>query len=676
MHSVAPAPVVPRQLPAAPGTFAGRAVELAGLDRALTPATPGTTVLVSAIGGAGGIGKTWLALAWAHRHLDRFPDGQLFVDLHGFSPAQEPMASPVAVRGFLDALGVEPGRIPADLDAQAALFRSLVAGRRMLVVLDNASTADQVVPLLPGSPTCTVLVTSRHRLASLIDRHGARHLPVDVLTGDEAHALLSARLGADRVDAEPGAVAELVALCAGHPLALSITARAAATGSDRPLAEVAAELRELGLEMLDHDTDPAASLPAVLSWSVRLLTDRHRTVFALLGIAPGPDTTPAAVAALCGLTPAETRKALAALEEASLIERRPHGRYAMHDLVRAYATTTARDLPDDVREAALVRVMDFHVHTAHAADRLLNPHRELVRPRLTVNGVGPHPLADAAAAAAWFQAEHATLLATQRAASTLGGHAAVWHLAWALDTYHRRRGHRHDALTTWRLALAASTHLPAPAIRVRTHRNLGHAHALLGRHEEAIENLDRALELAGCHHDRTQQAYTNQALGVAWTAQGDHRRALDHARRALDLYRALGLGVLEADALSQVGWCSARLGDFGQARGHCQAALELFRLHDDPAGEAAVLDSLGLIAHRTGDHRQAVDHYRQALGLFRSLGHTYGIANVLDTVGHPHAALGQLDLARETWRKALELYREQGRDSDAERVRRQLDDLG
>ncbi|MEU4524607.1 BTAD domain-containing putative transcriptional regulator [Amycolatopsis sp. NPDC024027] len=260
---------VPRQLPAPPRWFTGRDTELARLDQALTaelaegpqPASTGsetgagTTVVISAIGGAGGIGKTWLALAWAHRHTEGFPDGQLFVDLHGFSPTQQPMAAAVAVRGFLDALGVDPDRIPTDLDAQAALYRSLVADRRMLIVLDNAATAEQVVPLLPGSPSCTVLVTCRTRLASLIDRHGARHLQLDVLTHDEARALLAARLGADRVAAEPGAVDELVALCGGYPLALSITARHAATRPDVPLTEIGAELRELGLEMLDHDTD-------------------------------------------------------------------------------------------------------------------------------------------------------------------------------------------------------------------------------------------------------------------------------------------------------------------------------------------------------------------------------------------------------------------------------------
>jgi tetratricopeptide (TPR) repeat protein len=694
-----PTPAIPRQLPAAPGLFTGRTAELARLDRALThaaapqgpgtdtrepttaapatgPAHAGTTVLVSAIGGAGGIGKTWLALAWAHRHLERFPDGQLFVDLHGFSPTGEPVQPAVAVRGFLDALEVDPNRIPTDLDAQATLYRSLVAGRRMLIVLDNAATSDQVAPLLPGSPSCTVLVTGRHRLASLIDRHGARHLPLDVLSAEEARSLLAARLGADRVAAEPEAVDELIELCGGHPLALSITARTASTRPDVALAEAAAELRDLGLEALDHDTDPAASLPTVLSWSLRHLTDTQRTVFALLGIAPGPDTTPPATAALTGLPGRLARRTLSGLENASLLERRPSGRYAMHDLIRRYATDTAdTTLPRHAREAALTRAGDFHLHTAHTADRLMHPHRALVRPEPPAPGVHPHPLPDTAAALAWMTAEHATLLATQRTAATLGHHHTVWHLAWNLNTFHHRRGHRHDAVTTWQAALDAADHLPDPATRSRTHRFLGLAYSLLGLHEQATTHLEQALGLALRHHDPTEQAHTHRALAHAWERRGDDRQALQHAHHALDLFLTLDQPVREADALNAIGWYAARLGQFDTAREHCQAALTLHRHHHNPNGEADTLDSLGYIAHHTGDHHQALDHYHHALTLNRGIGNTYEVAETLDSLGHPHAALGRYEQARMVWWEAVELYRDQGRDADAERVQRQLDDL-
>ncbi|MCS7480423.1 BTAD domain-containing putative transcriptional regulator [Umezawaea endophytica] len=676
---------VPRQLPASPWWFTGRGAELTRLDQALTiepeqgpqrTSTTGATVVISAIGGAGGIGKTWLALAWAHQRAEQFPDGQLFVDLHGFSPTQEPMAADVAVRGFIDALGVDPGRVPPGLDAQAALYRSLVTGKRVLIVLDNAATAGQVVPLLPGSPTCTVLITGRTRLASLIDRHDVRQLTLDVLARTEARALLAARLGADRVAAEPDAVDELVDLCGGYPLALSITARTAATHPGIPLAEVAADLREFGLEMLDHDTDPAASLPAVLSWSLRALTDDQRTVFALLGITPGPDTSLPAVTVLTGLSSARTRKALSALEEASLLERRPGGRCAMHDLIRAYAATTARDLPDEVREAALVRVVDFYLHTAYAADRLLAPTRQPLDLAPPAPDVEPHPLRDTETGLAWMKAEHVTLLAAQRAALALGRHDVVCHFAWALDTFHYRQGHRRATLVAWQAAVEAAAHLPDPTTLSRAHRLLGYACSRLSLHDEAIEHLDKALALAAHHHDPIEQAHTNRALAYAWELRGDDRQAMDHARSALDLYRTLGQPVREAIALNQVGWYAARLNDFDTARDHCQAALTLHRTHHNHEGEAATLDSLGLIAHRTNDQQQAVTHYQQALVLYRALEDAYRVADTLDNLGHPHIALGQHDRTRAIWQEALELYREQGRDHDAARVQQQLDDFG
>jgi DNA-binding SARP family transcriptional activator/Tfp pilus assembly protein PilF len=660
---------VPRQLPARPRWFTGRGTELARLDEALEDAD---AVVISAIGGAGGIGKTWLALHWAHGHAEQFPDGQLFIDLRGFSPTERPVSPDTALFGFLTALGTASDRVPAELDAKSALYRSLVADRRMLVVLDNAATADQVTPLLPGNPSCTVLVTSRTVLASLIDRHGARHLRLDALARTEARALLSARLGADRVAAEPDAADELIDLCGGYPLALSITARHAA---DHPLAEVAAELRELGLEMLDHDTDPGASLPAVLSWSLRWLTDEQRTVFGLLGIAPGPDTTLPAVTALTGLPQNRARKALSALEEASLLELRPGDRYGMHDLVRAYAATVANDLPDDVQETALVRVMDFHLHTAHAADRLLNPGRQLLEPDPPAPGVRAHPLTDAAAATAWLEAEHATLLATQRAALAFGRHHVVWHLAWALDTFHYRRGDPHNTIIAWRAALEAAAHLSDPAARSRAHRLLAYATSLVGLHEEAIEHLNSALDVAVRHDDPTEQGHTQLALAYAWELRGDDRRALIHARRALDHYRTLDHPVWEAMALNTVGWHAARLGDLDTARDHCLAALSLHQDHHDIASKANTLDSLGFIAHRAGHHQHAIDYYDQAVALYRTLSYAYRLADTLDNAGHPHAALGQHEQARKVWREALELYREQGRDEDAARVRRQLDDL-
>ncbi|MET9226119.1 tetratricopeptide repeat protein [Lentzea sp. NPDC003310] len=661
---------MPRQLPAPPRWFTGRESELARLSGARA----GTTTMISAIGGTGGIGKTWLALSWAHRHACRFPDGQLFLDLRGFHPSEEPVAPDAALSGFLTALGVATHRVPLDLDGKSALYRSLLADRRMLVLLDNAAGSEQVIPLLPGGPGCTVLVTGRSGLVSLIDRHGANHLRLDVLADDEASALLAARLGEARATAEPDAVRELVALCGGYPLALSITARHAAVHPSVPLAEIAAELRDLGLEGFDLDTDPASCLPSVLSWSLRRLTDEQRTTFALLGVSPGPDTTLAAVVPLTGLSLARARKALTALEDASLLSRR-HDRYVMHDLVRHYAAALAHELPADVRESALARVLDFHLHTAHAADRLLDPVRQLVSPEAPVPGVQPHPLAGAAAAMAWLEAEHTTLLAAQRVAADLGRHQVVWHLARVLDTYHYRRGHREEALVVWQAALAASAHLPDPTVRIRSYRYLGSACTRRGLQEQATTNLEHALALAVRHESDTEQAHIHQALGTTWERRGDLRRALHHAEQALSRYRSLGNPAWEADALNAVGWFAACLDDFETAREHCLAALDMHREHGYAAGEASTWDSLGFISHRTGDHQASVHQYEQAEALFSVHGNTYEVANTLENLGHPHAAMGQHDQARAVWQEALRLYREQDRANDADRLRLHLASL-
>ncbi|RKT54728.1 AfsR/SARP family transcriptional regulator [Saccharothrix australiensis] len=669
--TAAATPVVPRQLPAPPRPFTGRADESAALTAALEHPGDGTTVVISALAGTGGIGKTWLALHWAHHHLDRFPDGQLFTDLRGFSPSGTPTAPEAALRGFLDALGVSPDRVPHDLDARAALYRSLVAERRMLIVLDNAATPDQVVPLLPGSPSCTVLVTSRNRLPALVARHGAQPLSLGVLTDDEGRRLLDATLGPDRADDDEPALAELVALCGGFPLALGLIA--ARVRHHLSPAEAVAELRESGLDALDAD-DPTASLPAVLSWSLRRLTEPQRTAFALLGSAPGPDIGLPAATSLTGLPERETRAVLRTLVDASLLERTPGGRYAMHDLVRAYAATHAH-VPEPVRHAALGRVVDFYLHTAHAADRVFDPHTPLIPPEPPAAGVHPHPLPDQRAALAWVDAEHPHLLTAQRTAADLGRHHTAWHFARALTGFHLRWRRFHDSLAVWQAALEAAEHLPDHGPHIQAHRNIGGACSSLGRHEEAIAHLHRALALSEQHHDTLHQAHNHHALAEAWAQRGDDHRALDHARRSLELNLAFGNPVWDARALNAVAWYATRTGDHDTAREHCLAALDRYRDHRDPLGEADTLDTLGLTEHRSGRHEEAVRQYRRAIDRYRALGHAFQVAETLDNSGHPHAALGRRDEARAVWREALALYRGQGREAEARRVQRQLDDL-
>ncbi|WP_053716125.1 ATP-binding protein [Saccharothrix sp. NRRL B-16348] len=661
--------VIPRQLPALPHSFTGRADELASLTALLDrDVTGGGAVVVSAIGGAGGIGKTWLVLQWAHQHLHRFPDGQLFVDLAGFSPDSEPMHPMVAVRGFLDALGVEPGRIPVDPHAQTALFRSMVADRRLLVVLDNAVDTAQVIPLLPGSPTSTVLVTSRNRLTGLITRHGARHLDLNVFAADDALAMLTDRLGAERVRTDTGAIDELIALCGGLPLALSILAGRA--GLSSPLSDLVAELRESGLAAFD-DQDPDTGLPAVFSWSHRALQLEEAVAFALLGIAPGPDISLPAAVNLLGLPRVETRSVLRGLERASLLTRTAAGRYRMHDLIRQFAVQHASSLPERQREQALMRVVDFYLHTAHNADRLLYPQRRVEQPATPSGGCRPLPLTDLPAAWQWLTEEHHCLLAAQHTAVLNHLHHTTWQLAWVNDTFHFQQGHIHDEITMWRAGLAAAEHLDSHAMIV-ANRHLGRALTRIGRHEEGLSLLRQALLLAERAGDVANQANTHRSLAWVWERNGDDHRALQHATRSLEAYRTLDNPTRTMLALNEVGWYAAKLGDLDRGRELCQTVLDYHRGNGYHRGEATTLHALGYINHHTGRHRDAVEHYQRALALRRDIGHLYAAAETLDMLGHPHVALRQYDQAQQVWTEAADLYAALNRIEDSARVQREL----
>ncbi len=389
-----PAVTVPRQLPTRVPHFAGRAGELAlldgVLDEAASSSAAGTTgVVISAIGGTAGVGKTALALHWAHRVASRFPDGQLYANLRGFDTGNEGPADPAGVlRGFLDALGVHPERRPADAEGLAGLYRSVLAGRRMLVLLDNAADAAQVRPLLPASPACLVIVTSRRDLAALAAREGARLLQLDVLSELEANELLVTRLGQERAAAEPWAVTELAILCARLPLALSVVVARAAAAPSLPLSSLAAELTELGgrLDALDVG-DPAANVRTVLSLSYRHLPEKAARMFRLLGLHPGPDISAAAAASLAGLPVASARVALRDLTRASLLMEVGCGRYAFHDLLRAYAAE--QETPAGEVTGTTRRMLDHYLHAAHQAHRVLYPGRELIG--LDALAAGCHP---------------------------------------------------------------------------------------------------------------------------------------------------------------------------------------------------------------------------------------------------------------------------------------------
>jgi DNA-binding SARP family transcriptional activator/tetratricopeptide (TPR) repeat protein len=642
------AAAVPRQLPAPPRTFTGRTHELAQLTAAVAEHA------AVAIGGPGGIGKTWLALHWAHEHIDRFPDGQLYVNLRGFDPSGQPVPPEGAVRALLTALGVDTEKLPADLDALSGTFRGALAGKRVLLLLDNAADLAQLNPLLPGSPTCAVLVTSRRQLTGLVAAHGAVPLALDVLSAPEADELLARRLGRDRVQREPAAVAGIVASCGGLPLALGVVAARAAQRPRLPLATLAAELQEARLDALGGG-DLSSDVRAVLSWSVRRLDDEAIRVFGLLGAAPGPDIGLPAAAALAGLSVSEARAVLRRLDDAYLVQEHVPGRFRMHDLIRLFAAE--QGTPDE----PLRRLVEFLLRTAHAGDRRLYPYRPPI-------DVEPLPAVDAA----WFDVEHPCLLAAQELAAARGWGREAWQLAWALDTYHRRRGHLRDQVAVWTAALGANDD---PGVRARAHRALGHTYTYLGQHALADEHLAQALTLAEEQDDIAGQAETQRCLAWSCVWQGDDRQALVHATTAWRLCQAHDHPLEGAPELNMVGWLHARLGRPDEAREHCAAALELHRKHRNREGEAEALGSLGFLGHQTADFESALTHYRAALAVCRELGHTRGQAEILGRMGAVLADTGRADEARECLLESIELYRSQHSIVDINRVQGQLDAL-
>ncbi|HEX4220745.1 MAG TPA: BTAD domain-containing putative transcriptional regulator [Pseudonocardiaceae bacterium] len=673
-----PSPCGPRQLPAAPRSFTGRSRELRRLTATLDPAGgPGTTVVISAIGGTGGIGKSWLALHWAYDNVHRFPDGQLFVNLRGFDPSGKPTAPQDALRGFLEGLGVPASAMPAELDALSASYRSLVSGRRMLVVLDNAADPEQVIPLLPGSSSCTVLVTSRDHLVNLIDTHGAQALPLDALTEAECRLLLATRIGADRLAREPDAVDDLLASCAGLPLALSIVAGRALEHPDFPLRALADELRdaERRLEILDEE--PTSGVRSVLSWSYSALTEEQARVFGLLSLAPGPDISLPAAAHLTDLTVPRARSVLRTLERVSLVQQHVPDRFRMHDLVRLYATEAAiRHQQAEVRETAVARLVDFYVRAAHDADRVLAPERPVAELYPAAAGLAPFEPSDAVTATDWFAAEHACLLATQQFAARSGEHRVVWLLAWTLNTFHWRAGHAHDDLASCRLGLAAAQQLDEPTTMVLAHRRLGGALTRLGRSTQALEQLEMALALARETGDLAGEGYTHLALVLVWGQFDDDRRALDSATAALRIFESLGDQVWQAEAGNAVGWYLTRLGRHDEARGLCEAALTFHREQGNYFWEHAALDSLGYIAHHCGDYAAAIDYFQQALVGYRELGNTHFSADTYGRLGESYAAIGDQEAARSVWQEALRLFRAQHRSTDVRAVEKQLGELG
>jgi tetratricopeptide (TPR) repeat protein len=579
-------------------------------------------VVISAIAGAAGVGKTALALHWAHQAAERYPDGQLYVNLRGYDP-DRPVPAASALTRFLRALGVPGPDIPPEPDERAALYRSLLAGRRMLLILDNAGSPEHVRLLLPGTRTCGVLVTSRDSLAGLVARDGAARLDLDLLPMADAVALLQTLVG-ERADADPGAAEALAVQCSRLPLALRVAAELATARPGLALADLAGELtdQQRRLDLLDAHGDPRAGVRAVFSWSYLSLAAIPARIFRLLGLHPGADLDAHAAAALAGTTLRVAAEVLDLLARAHLIQQAGPGRYDLHDLLRAYARELAHTLDtEDDRYAALSRLLDHYLHAAATAMDTLYPSERSRRPRVPAPASPVPPLAEQPPARAWLDTERTNLIAVAAYAADHGWPAHATRLAATVARYLEIGGHYPEAVAIYGHAGRAARDSGDRVAEAAVLNNLAVIDLWLSRHSEAVSHLGQALALCAETGDLIGRARALGNLGIAHYQQARYRDALEHHGQALDLYRRIGDHFGEGRTLNNLGVVELYSGQYPQAIDHLGQAEALSRENGAQPVTAYALFNLGAVALRRGRHGQATAYLTDAMALSREIAH-------------------------------------------------------
>jgi tetratricopeptide (TPR) repeat protein len=648
----------PLQLPADTAHFTGRTAELTRLLD-LWPADDAvpTTVVVSAVEGMAGVGKTALTVHAAHQLAHRLPDGALFIDLHGFTPEVEPTPPEAALDYLLRGLGVPGAQIPPDLDARAALYRSLLARRRMLVVLDNAADETQVRPLLPGTPGCLVVVTSRRRLTSLDE---ASLISLDTLPTADAAALFTAVAGLDRCREQNAVVTEIVALCGHLPLAVRVAAarlRSHPAWTPRQLADLLEDQhRRLG--ELD---DRTRSVTAALAVSYHHLSPAQRHAFALLGLHPGVDIDSYALAALADTTAAEAQQLLDDLEQVSLLNQPAYHRYTQHDLVRAQAAKTAADDETEAsRHAALCRLCDHYAHAASVAMDVVYPFDADHRPRPPPPST-PTPAFDRPQwAEAWLDTELHNLLTTATHAAGHGRPEHTQHQSATLNRHLRTRARYVDAVILHEHALTAAHATGNPGGELAALNALGDVHYLQGRYPQATGDHRQALDIAHRIGDRSGELNALSGLGHVHYLQGQYAQATDSYRRALEIARRVGHRTGELNALTGLGWVHHLQGRYPAATDSYRAALEIACRIGDRTGELNALTGLGWVHWLLGRYAQATDSHGRALEIARQIGDRTGELNALSGLGNVDRLQGRYAQAGDCYRRVLEIARQIG----------------
>jgi tetratricopeptide (TPR) repeat protein len=655
---------VPRQLPADVRAFVNRADELDRLDRILAgdPDEP-LTVGLCVVTGTAGVDKTSLALRWAHQTRKDFPDGQLYINLRGYDPSA-PVTPEYALEHFLRTLGVEPGSIPADLDARSALYRSLLAERRMLILLDNASTARQVRPLLPGTPGCLVLVTSRNHLSGLVVRHGAQRLRLDVLGEAEAMALLRAATRGYRSDAAPEQLLALARLCARLPLALRIAAERAAFRPEMPLDDLIADLRdESGLwdALTADDDEEADAVRTVFAWSYRALPEVAARMFRLLGLHPGPEFSAAAAASLAGMTVGQAHRVLDTLVGAHLIQQTAPDRYEFHDLLRVYANDQVRhhETADD-RQATVRRMVTWYLHTADAAKRLISPLEPQVALDPAASGVAPGTFANATDATRWYETERANLAATVRAAADAGLDRITWQLAVVLRGIYMRHNPFDDWITTARIGLDAARRLTDRTAEAELLESLAMAYVQSHQLDQGLHCYQATLAARQTLGDRFGEALAFNGIGLLQLRQHALADAVSSFQAGKAIVTNLALPLWEAILLANLARATIELGNLTDASDHVDNALTTLRDAGDPGIEGDALTLLSIIRREQGKPEEALRFVQQALDIARERGNRIWEGHWLLEFAKVQRALGQPSEALVSCQRAAVLQRQNG----------------
>jgi tetratricopeptide (TPR) repeat protein len=640
-----PPPSVPRQLPPDIPAFTGRVDCLAALDRQLDGRRDSRTAVVSAIAGTPGVGKTALAVHWAHRVVDRFPDGQLHLNLRGHD-AHAPLTATDAAAILLRALGDED--VPSTLEERASRLRSALADRKVLLVLDNVGSVEQVRHLLPATRSCFALITSRDSLAGLCVLDGAQRIDLDVLSAAEAVELLRRLLG-ERVYWESDAAAELAGLCARLPLALRIVAELARS---MPLADVVAQLADerTRLDLLDSSGDPRSMVRAVFSWSYRRLPDDAARLFLLLGRHPGRDFDVPSAAALLDRPPAEAARTLDLLRRANLVQDRGNHRYDRHDLLRDYGRDLAEAAPSEVVGPATTRLLDHYLSTTTAAFALAYP----VHLRQD-SGPPPSWLADPAAARIWLAAEADNLVAVVELAAATGRADLATRLAAAAARHLDTTGQWPEALRMHRAALAAAQGVGDVAAEATALRDMGIAAGTLGDHGQALEWFRRCADLRRGLGDGLGTAAVLSSIGIMLDALSRFEESIAAQQESIALSRAQGETHRAAMGLLNLGVVLQQRGDVDQALANHREALAAFREAGDALGEAHALTNIGVALNLSGEPAQAMPLLHEALTAYQRLGSRIGEAFALKGLGSALAAGGDHVAAIPRYGDALEI---------------------